>query len=325
VREADLPAGFPEPTPVGEVELKDYPAYRCVRTDAGGSAFWKLFRHIEANEIAMTAPVEMAWSATDDDLRPADMAFLFGEPTIGSPGEAGPVDVVDEGRRTVLSIGCRGNDSERAVRAARERLLGWLADRPAYVADGDLRVLGYNSPMVRSSKRYFEVQLPVARRLVAFDDLRALDRWRAVDDRVMGGVSRSALEPTDAGTATFAGTMSKDNNGGFASVRTELPDGAFDGVERVRLRFRGDGQRYKLRLRTSRAFDGVNHEVAFDTFPDLWMELEFDLDAFVPVWRGRRVRDVPALRGADVVGVGFLISDDQEGDFRLEVASLVGV
>lgn len=44
--------------------------------------------------------------------------------------------------------------------------------------------------------------------------------WTVVDDRVMGGVSRSRIEDSGDGTLRFAGVMSLANNGGFASVRT---------------------------------------------------------------------------------------------------------
>jgi hypothetical protein len=41
-------------------------------------------------------------------------------------------------------------------------LKDWLVDHAdEYEASGDVRVLGYNSPMIRLEKRYFEVQVPV--------------------------------------------------------------------------------------------------------------------------------------------------------------------
>ena len=40
----------------------------------------------------------------------------------------------------------------------------------------------------------------------------------------------------------------------------------------------------------------------------------------MPTFRGRLLTDVPALNPAKVTSVGFLISDKQEGPFKLEVA-----
>ena len=62
ISEAKLPEGFPQPGPVGSVIVKEYPAYRLARTRAGGGdggMFMRLFRHIERNDVKMTAPVEM--------------------------------------------------------------------------------------------------------------------------------------------------------------------------------------------------------------------------------------------------------------------------
>ena len=53
-----------------------------------------------------------------------------------------------------------------------------------------------------------------------FTGPRAVDAWRAIDDRVMGGVSRSRLRHDLAGHAVFEGEVSLEQNGGFASVRS---------------------------------------------------------------------------------------------------------
>lgn len=46
--------------------------------------------------------------------------------------------------------------------------------------------------------------------------------WFVVNDGVMGGISSSTLEISSDGTGVFAGHLSLENNGGFASVRTYL-------------------------------------------------------------------------------------------------------
>jgi len=85
---APLPAGFPQPGPVGQVIVKEYPPYRAARTamrDEGlgqNSAFNALFRHITSNDVKMTAPVEMRYeqSTTQAQPQPVSMAFLYEEP-----------------------------------------------------------------------------------------------------------------------------------------------------------------------------------------------------------------------------------------------------
>lgn len=164
--EAELPPSFPAPTPVNEIELLSYPAYRLASADMArgdGRAFWTLFAHIESNDIPMTAPVETTYSA-EDERRPATMAFLYDDASRGALGERGAVTVADVPPQLVASLGCRGNDTLARIAAARAELGAWIAEHDELEAAGPLRVMGFNSPMVRGERRYFEVQIPVRTR-----------------------------------------------------------------------------------------------------------------------------------------------------------------
>lgn len=164
--EASLPAGFPAPTAVGDLELKEYPPYRLARTDMRSrvqvTPFFQLFAHIKKHDIAMTAPVEIAYGDTrKGPSRESSMAFLYAHTELGATGQDGAVEVLDMPAMQVVSIGMRGERTDRRVADAREVLESWIATQPL-VATGELRVLGYNSPVVPASARYFEVQIPVA-------------------------------------------------------------------------------------------------------------------------------------------------------------------
>ncbi|MHC5051881.1 MAG: heme-binding protein [Planctomycetota bacterium] len=156
--EAPLPEGFPAPGPVGRVVVKEYPRYRAARAE-GRNSFWTLFRHIKKNDVQMTAPVEQTMN---DDMREVDMAFLYEEPDQGVAGMDGKVRVLDHEPLTVLSIGMRGGRDAEMVQRAKT----WIEERLAAEGlkrAGDWRLLGYNSPMVPASKRFWELQLPVKR------------------------------------------------------------------------------------------------------------------------------------------------------------------
>ena len=93
--------------------------------------------------------------------------------------------------------------------------------------------------------------------LYDFSDAEAADGWTAINDVVMGGVSSSVLEATEDRTVLFVGRVSLENNGGFASIRSaprRWDLGAYSGIA---MRFRGDGRRYKLNLKTDASFDGI--------------------------------------------------------------------
>jgi hypothetical protein len=157
--------------------------------------------------------------------------------------------------------------------------------------------------------------------LFDFTSVRSFQNWRTVDDRVMGGVSRSRMIPQDR-FASFQGNLSLENNGGFASVRSpELYERLAD-VDSIRLKVRGDGRTYQLSIRTDRVFDGVRYRTSFDTEDGVWEEVVLSLRDFSPTWRGRRVPGTPDLRASDVRSFGLMVADKQDGQFRLDVESL---
>ncbi len=167
VREAELPLGFPELTPIDEIQIKRYPSYRMAVADVKDSTygpFYTLFQHIKENEIAMTAPVEMTYGeANRAKSRSKSMAFLYRKPELGPTGQIGDVEVVDVPARTTVSIGIQGIETRERIEQARLELLDWLKERNEYRIAGALRTMQYNSPMVPASRRYFEVEIPIER------------------------------------------------------------------------------------------------------------------------------------------------------------------
>jgi hypothetical protein len=162
IKEAEMPEGFPTYTSVGQIEFKNYPAYRKA-TASGRSEFWTLFRHIKENRVQMTAPVEMDYGdATAAKSKERSMSFLYENSDQGTAGKKGAVEVNDVPAMTVVSIGCRGSQTSAAIAKAREKLLKFLGDKEdEYAVAGPLRVMGYNSPFVPRDKNFFEVQIPV--------------------------------------------------------------------------------------------------------------------------------------------------------------------
>jgi hypothetical protein len=112
--------------------------------------------------------------------------------------------------------------------------------------------------------------------------------WGAVDDVVMGGISESRIMPSPAG-AIFTGNISTANSGGFASVRTRNFEPALDlsQAQGLRLRLKGDGQRYKFLLRSDVGWDSVAFAFAFDTIADEWITVEIPFMDLKPVFRAK--------------------------------------
>jgi monofunctional biosynthetic peptidoglycan transglycosylase len=146
-----------------------------------------------------------------------------------------------------------------------------------------------------------------------------IDQWRVVNDGVMGGLSQSQIKITQDNTAVFQGTVSLENYGGFASVRTLPRTYNLSGYSGLSIRVKGDGKRYQFRVRIDTQFDGIGYRSHFSTTADTWITVRMPFSEFVPTFRGRVLRDAPLLAPAQIRQLGLLIADKQEGAFRLEI------
>jgi hypothetical protein len=144
--------------------------------------------------------------------------------------------------------------------------------------------------------------------------------WQIANDDVMGGVSTGRFQILTNGSAVFSGHVSLENNGGFASMRSSPALHDLTGCGCFVIRLRGDGHRYKFTVRTEAGFDTPLYQCQFVTKHGEWEEHRLAFKDFVPTFRGRILTGVVPLNPAKVSSVGFLISDQQEGPFKLEVA-----
>ncbi|WP_310483908.1 CIA30 family protein [Chamaesiphon sp. VAR_48_metabat_403] len=155
--------------------------------------------------------------------------------------------------------------------------------------------------------------LPTHNRLELFDftqptlDLQAT--WGAVDDVVMGGVSESGIR-LRAGSALFSGNVSTDNSGGFASVRTRNfePSLNLSNYRGIELKVKGDGQRYKLFVRTETKWDGVGYAYSFDTVADEWITVRVPFQDLVPIFRAKTVGDAPPIDDTQIRSFQLMLS-----------------
>jgi uncharacterized protein YbjT (DUF2867 family) len=157
--------------------------------------------------------------------------------------------------------------------------------------------------------------------------------WGALDDVVMGGVSSSNFHILEK-TALFAGNVSTANSGGFASVRTKNFSSAINlsGFTGVRLRVKGDGQRYKIFLRTETAWDGVGYSYSFDTVTNTWIDVNIPFVNLTPVFRAKTVRDCPGIDQSKICSLQLMLSKFEydgalnpkfsPGGFALEIESI---
>lgn len=145
-------------------------------------------------------------------------------------------------------------------------------------------------------------------------------RWYAVNDGVMGGVSEGRADIPADGTLVFAGRLSLENNGGFASVRrtVDIPLAGTAFVVTVRT----DGRRYRMTAYTEVDSRGLQYSAPIDAPADTWTRVRLPASAFRASFRGRPLPDAAPLAIGEVRAAGFILSDRQSGDFRLEVRAI---
>jgi hypothetical protein len=155
--------------------------------------------------------------------------------------------------------------------------------------------------------------------LFDFNDPNAVCAWHAIDDRVMGGVSRSDLRHDRAGHAVFEGTVSLERNGGFASVRSNPGERGLPAAVTCLIEVRGDNKQFKLSLLTDDGFDSLNYQAGFAATGTDWQTLHLPLTAFRASFRGREVPDAARLDPLRIRQVGLMIAARHAGPFALDI------
>jgi NADH dehydrogenase [ubiquinone] 1 alpha subcomplex assembly factor 1 len=158
--------------------------------------------------------------------------------------------------------------------------------------------------------------------LFEFAGPEAARNWQAVNDGVMGGVSDGRFRIMPDQTMEFSGTLSLENNGGFASVRTKPGDLNIKAGDAIVVRVKGDGREYVLNLYTKSRRMAFSYRAPLPTKQDEWTEVAVPLEDFIPTAFGRRVQGMGPVEPGQINGLGFMLSDKKPGTFKLEVEAI---
>jgi len=157
------------------------------------------------------------------------------------------------------------------------------------------------------------------RPLLDFAGPDADQKWQAVNDGVMGGVSDGRFRITHEDTLEFFGTLSLENNGGFASVRSKPTELDIKPGDTIVVRVKGDGREYVLNLYTKSRRMAFSYRASLPTTKDQWTEVAVPLVGFIPTAFGNRVQGMGPVEPDQISSVGFMLSDKKTGPFKLEV------
>ena len=146
--------------------------------------------------------------------------------------------------------------------------------------------------------------------------------WQNVNDGVMGGVSEGKFKIREKKTLEFVGTLSLENNGGFASVRTKAKKLGLEKGDTVVAKVRGDGREYMLNLYLNKPLIAFSYRATVQTKKDEWIEVKVPLGKFEATSFGRVVKDAGPVKPEEVNSLGFMLSDKKAGPFKMEVESI---
>lgn len=176
-------------------------------------------------------------------------------------------------------------------------------------------VLGFSSG-VKGADEASAVQ---AHSITEFEGQEGLN-WQVVNDGVMGGLSEGKLTPNSAGTMTFSGMLSLENNGGFSTFRSGDLKLDLSSHQGLQLRVKGDGRTYQVRLATDAVFRGmeVSFAAEFSTQKGEWVEVKVPFADFKGSFRGL---DLPKERldTSKIRRVSILIGDKKQAPFEVEL------
>ncbi|MGQ1909661.1 CIA30 family protein [Marinifilum sp. RC60d5] len=161
------------------------------------------------------------------------------------------------------------------------------------------------------------VQILTTTKIIAdFTNDNNLSNWFIVNDDVMGGKSDSGIYINQNNCAVFQGTVSIENNGGFAMVKNVFQPLNINQYSTIVLKVKGDSKKYQLRLKSenSQYYSFVHN---FYT-NDKWQIIEIPFEKFQASFRGQKL-NYPNFNSEQLSEIAFLIGNKKTEKFKLEI------
>ena len=143
--------------------------------------------------------------------------------------------------------------------------------------------------------------------------------WRAINDGVMGGLSRGLLSVTDS-SLVFSGQLSFANNGGFTSFRA--PFGTYDlsKASQVRIRYRSEGTTFALMLEPTDVFYFPHYRLPLPGTDGAWSEVSLPVsDIRQYRLNSERPGEIESEELRKLIRIGFISSDKNTDPFTFEI------
>jgi len=146
--------------------------------------------------------------------------------------------------------------------------------------------------------------------------------WVAVNDGVMGGLSKGELSLTNK-SLKFTGNISFKNNGGFASFRNRYALYNLQYASTIEIKYRSTGQIMALSLEPNDVFYKPTFRVLLEDTDMAWKTKEIGISEFFECILGEPTgKKITANILAKIKRIGFINTEKKEGNFEIEIKYL---
>lgn len=143
--------------------------------------------------------------------------------------------------------------------------------------------------------------------------------WYVTNDGIMGGVSQGRAYLSDS-SVVFSGTVSLENNGGFASIRSPYQQLGLSEFSEVEIKARASGLPFSVTFSKDRRFYVPNYKYLLDLDSNEWSITTFKLSDLKEYRIGNPTnRNIPESDINNLIGISFINEGKKEGEFMLEV------
>lgn len=144
------------------------------------------------------------------------------------------------------------------------------------------------------------------------------DKWRIINDGVMGGLSTGSVSYSDS-YFTYKGTISLENNGGFSSYRAPYKTQDLSSFSEIEIRYRLTGKDMAFSLDLERPFYKPNYKINIPK-SDKWRSITYNLLDFEEYIIGRKTGNtITKSQLEKTIRMGFITNSKEAGDFTFQV------
>lgn len=143
--------------------------------------------------------------------------------------------------------------------------------------------------------------------------------WFVVNDGVMGGLSNGSINYKED-SFEFKGTVSLENNGGFASVRSSFKEFNLGNYKEVELRYRLSGLDFAVTLANSKRWYNPNYKANLDNTNGDWKTIRIPLLDFEQYQVGKATGyTIDRNILSNIIRISIISNQKKEVSFELEV------